>query len=233
MTKYKNIEDFINNIVMTFSNNVIIDKFLKQLYDFNEYGSYEIIENNISWRSNNKRKRCIFTLDLDNKTIEKKSFGVKGTGTNNNSYLNFYRYSETPELTVHQSCNRNYTIDNNNRDEILITSVTSETYKYYKQNDFIGCMSTLKESQTVKDKHNGKINNDEHNESEFIYVLSTGDRIKMEQNDEEKHYYLYNKTENNDDKIFREITKDDFEKLITLSNNPYNLINSETYNKYM
>ena len=63
--------------------------------------------------------------------------------------------------------------------------------------------------------------------SEIIYTLCTGDRIKMKNNNGEIEYCYYSQDQKDDGVFSRIITKEEFDRLMVKSVDPYKLINDD------
>lgn len=232
MNKYNNIDDFIDAIVLNFDLNETTNKIVSKINSLRSPGrgvNLEIINNTIIWRKEGKEPISKdIEVDVLNNKIKVQETGIKRIEDGTRNYTNNFTYAVTNDKIVSHNYSRQYDIVNQNNNT-LIKAEIKNTYNYYDNKKYLGTSYEKEEKTVLKDKTNITLENSDNIIHEVIYVLSTGDRLKIENINGEEKYYFYSKSQKADSKFFEEITKKDVDRLISKnSDDPYDIINDDT-----
>lgn len=230
MEKYNTIDDFIEKIVMRFDYNEVTKKIIQKLNMINEHNNFTI-ENNVlrNEYSNREGERTlnIIEVDTDNNKITSYIEGDKKGKNYQKAFVHNLEYSEKGNVKTTFNYNKDQDIEILESGEKLDKTTSKRTYHYYDNESLIGISVEEKSSEFLFDENDLIITKKESFNSGITYMLSTGDRIKMKNNNGEIEYLYYSQNQKDDDAFSRSITKEDFDKLMVKSIDVYKLINDD------
>lgn len=232
MEKYTTIDDFITAIVQNFDSNEIVNHILSKITAIisKEKGiTFNIIDNTIYYqfkRKNSGTETRKIKVDVENKIITTEETGIKKQNNEVISYENKYNYLVTGTKEINHCIKKQYKLENQKDKSISIKVNLLEKYSYFNQNKSLGLYENIEEKTIIKDENNININNVEKNEQRIEYVLPTGDIIKIETINNETKYYFCSPNQKTPNSFFKEITKQDVDRLLSLDD-IYSIINDE------
>lgn len=232
MEKYTTIDDFITAIVQNFDSNEIVKHILSKITAIIPQGkgiTFNIIDNTIYYqfkRKNSGTETRKIKVDVENKIITTEETGIKKQNNEVISYENKYNYLVTDTKGINHCIKKQYKLENQKDKNISIKVNLLEKYSYFNQNKSLGLYENIEEKTIIKDENNININNVEKNEQRIEYVLPTGDIIKIETINNETKYYFCSPNQKTPNSFFKEITKQDVDRLLSLDD-IYSIINDE------
>lgn len=232
MGKYTTIDDFITAIVQNFDSNEIVNHILSKITAIisKEKGiTFNIIDNTIYYqfkRKNSGTETRKIKVDVENKIITTEETGIKKQNNEVISYENKYNYLMIGTKGINHCIKKQYKLENQKDKNISIKVNLLEKYSYFNQNKSLGLYENIEEKTIIKDENNININNVEKNEQRIEYVLPTGDIIKIETINNETKYYFCSPNQKTPNSFFKEITKQDVDRLLSLDD-IYSIINDE------
>lgn len=232
MEKHTTIDDFITAIVQNFDSNEIVNQILSKITTIipKEKGiTFNIIDNSIYYqfkRKNSGTETRKIKVDIENKIITTEETGIKKQNNEVISYENKYNYLVTGTKEINHCIKKQYKLENQKDKNISIKVNLLEKYSYFNQNKSLGLYENIEEKTIIKDENNININNVEKNEQRIEYVLPTGDIIKIETINNETKYYFCSPNQKTPNSFFKEITKQDVDRLLSLDD-IYSIINDE------
>ena len=232
MEKHTTIDDFITAIVQNFDSNEIVNQILSKITTIihKEKGiTFNIIDNTIYYqfkRKNSGTETRKIKVDIENKIITTEETGIKKQNNEVISYENKYNYLVTGTKEINHCIKKQYKLENQKDKNISIKVNLLEKYSYFNQNKSLGLYENIEEKTIIKDENNININNVEKNEQRIEYVLPTGDIIKIETINNETKYYFCSPNQKTPNSFFKEITKQDVDRLLSLDD-IYSIINDE------
>lgn len=232
MEKYTTIDDFITAIVQNFDSNEIVKHILSKITAIIPQGkgiTFNIIDNTIYYqfkRKNSGTETRKIKVDVENKIITTEETGIKKQNNEVISYENKYNYLVTGTKEINHCIKKQYKLENQKDKNISIKVNLLEKYSYFNQNKSLGLYENIEEKTIIKDENNININNVEKNEQRIEYVLPTGDIIKIETINNETKYYFCSPNQKTPNSFFKEITKQDVDRLLSLDD-IYSIINDE------
>lgn len=232
MEKYTTIDDFITAIVQNFDSNEIVKHILSKITAIIPQGkgiTFNIIDNTIYYqfkRKNSGTETREIKVDVENKIITTEETGIKKQNNEVISYENKYNYLVTGTKGINHCIKKQYKLENQKDKNISIKVNLLEKYSYFNQNKSLGLYENIEEKTIIKDENNININNVEKNEQRIEYVLPTGDIIKIETINNETKYYFCSPNQKTPNSFFKEITKQDVDRLLSLDD-IYSIINDE------
>lgn len=232
MEKYTSLDDFITAIVLNFESNEITNRALSKISGIIPDGrgtSLEIVDNIILYKFEGKDKGTRrIEVDIANKKIKTEETGIKRIEDGIRNYDNKYNYSVVGNKSINYSFEKQYDIKKQENSNTLIEASISKKYSYFNKTKYIGASKEIEEKIVTKDKYNQTIDTKEKSIQEIEYALPTGDFIKIETINDQTKYYFYSKNQNEDNSFYKKITKEDVDRLLSLGDNIYDVVNDET-----
>ncbi|MGM9878894.1 MAG: hypothetical protein ACI31R_02585 [Bacilli bacterium] len=231
MEKYTSIDDFITAIVLNFESNKIVDSVLSKINKIIPSGrgiNLDIVDNTILYEFKGKDSGTIeIEVDVDNKKIKSEDTGIKKTDDGIINYVNKYNYSVIGDKAINYSFINQYTIKTKEDNTTLIDAEITKKYKYFNKNKYIGLYEETNTRTVLKDENNVNINQVNNNIKKMEYVLATGDIIKIERVNDSTDYYFCSPNQKEKNSFCKKITKEDADRLFSLGDNIYDIINDE------
>lgn len=232
MEKYTSLDDFITAIVLNFESNEIINRTLSKISGIIPEArgtNLEIIDNIILYKLEGKDKETRkIEVDVANKKIKTEETGIKKIKDGIRNYDNKYNYSVIGNKSINYSFEKQYDIKKQENGNTLIKTKISNKYSYFNQTKYIGSSQETEKKDIIKNKCNQTIDTKEESIQKIEYALPTGDFIKTETINDQTKYYFYSKNQNEDNSFYKEITKKDVDRLLSLGDNIYDVINDQT-----
>lgn len=230
MEKYNTIDDFIEKVVMRFDYNEITKKIIEKLNTINEHNNFTI-ENNVlrNEYSNKEGERTLNAIKIDiiDNKITSYTEGDKKGKNYQKAFVHNLEYSEKGNIKTTFNHSKNQDIEILKSGEKLEKTTLKDIYHYYNNESLIGISVEEKSTEYLFDENDLIITKREKFNSEIFYTLATGDRIKMKNNDGEIEYLYYSKNQKDADAFSRNITKEEFDRLMIKSADAYKLINDD------
>ena len=232
MEKYNSVDDFLIAIVLNFDSNEITDKIISKIgliRSDDKRSKLEIVNNTILYEFYGKESGTKeIKVDAVNKKILVEETGVKEIDGGMRNYANKYNYSVAGDKSINYSLEKNYDIKKQSNGYTLLNEEILEKYKYYDHNNYIGSSEEKKEQTIIKDKDNNTLNDEENNIQKVKYVLPTEDIIEIKTINGQTSYYFSSKYSDRKDSFSKKITKNDVDRILSLGDNAYSVLNDET-----
>lgn len=222
MESYRNIDDFINTIVLSFGINDLTESFVSKINSFKD--SNINISGNIAVLKQKNFSLSIM-VDRENKKIEMETVGTKKIGNGHRQFVNKETYIKSNNSIVKKSTNDQY-------DEVLakdstkIKKFSNIKYSFYDEDRFLG--KSHEKQLNVLTYKNGNLVRDYNDKYEnIVYMLLNGDKLMVTNSNGDSKYYYCMKNKNDDKEIVQEIGEKRFDEIFSLNETPERLVNND------
>ena len=222
MGSYRNIDDFINAIVLSFGINDLTESFVSKINSFKD--SNIIISGN---RAVLKQRNFSLSImvDKENKKIEMETIGAKKIDNGHRQFINKETYVKSNNSIVKKSTKDQY-------DEVLakdstkIKKFSDIKYSFYDEDRFLG--KSHEKQFNVLTYKNGSLVRDYNDKYEnVIYMLLNGDKLMVTSSNGDSKYYYCMKNRNDGKEIVQEIGEKKFDEIFNLNETPERLVNND------